>query len=104
MSYAIFKTGGKQYRVSQGDLVEVELLPLEEGSTAVFDDVLFLGGNGDVQVGTPFVSGAKVTAKVVGQVRAKKVTAFKYKRRTGYHLTKGHRRQLTRLQIESIGA
>ncbi len=104
MSYAIFKTGGKQYRVSQGDRIEVERLPLEEGATTEFDSVLCVGGQGGVSVGAPFVEGAKVTAKVLGQVRAKKVTAFKYKRRKGFHLTKGHRRQLTRLEIEGITA
>lgn len=104
MAYAIFKTGGKQYRVSEGDKVDVEYLAAEAGETATFDQVLCVSTNGSVSVGSPTVSGASVTAKVVAQFRAKKVIAFKYKRRKGFHKTKGHRRQMTRLQIESITA
>lgn len=102
MAYAIFKTGGKQYRVSEGDKVDVERLAVEAGDTATFDDVLCVNTGSGLSVGSPTVAGAKITAKVIGQVRAKKVIAFKYKRRKGFHKTKGHRRQLTRLQIESI--
>ena len=90
MAYAIFKTGGKQYRVSEGDKIDVEKLNLEVGAEASFDQVLFAGG----KVGAPLVEGATVTAEVINQHRAKKVIAFKYKRRKGYHKTKGHRRQL----------
>lgn len=104
MAYAIFKTGGKQYRVSEGDKVDVEFLPVEAGETATFDQVLCVQTGGGLSVGSPTVAGATVTAKVVGQVRAKKVIAFKYKRRKGFHKTKGHRRQLTRLEIQSISA
>lgn len=104
MAYAIIKTGGKQYRVSEGDQVDVERLPVEEGQTAIFDQVLCIGGEGGLRLGTPVVEGATVTAKVVGQVRAPKVIAFKFKRRKGFHKTKGHRRQMTRLQVESISA
>ena len=100
MAYAIFKTGGKQYRVSEGDKIDVEKLDLEVGAETSFDQVLFAGG----KVGAPLVDGAKITAEVIDQHRAKKVIAFKYKRRKGYHKTKGHRRQLTRLQIKSISA
>ena len=104
MAYAIFKTGGKQYRVSEGDRIDVEKLNLEVGAEATFDHVLAVSGDDGVQVGDPVVSGATVTAEVLDQVRAKKVIAFKYKKRTGYHKTKGHRRQLTRLSIKSISA
>ena len=104
MAYAIFKSGGKQYRVSEGDKVDVERLAVEAGDTAILEEVLCIGNGSGLSVGTPILSGAKVIAKVIGQVRAKKVIAFKYKRRKGFHKTKGHRRQLTRLQIESIQA
>ena len=104
MAYAIFKTGGKQYKVSVGDKLDVEKLPVTEGEWATFDQVLAHGEGADIQVGSPTVSGATVVAKVVKQHRAPKVTAFKFKKRKGYHLTKGHRQQITRVQIVSINA
>lgn len=104
MAYAIFKSGGKQYRVSEGELVDVERLDLEVGQEATFENVLAVSTDGGLRVGDPVVSGASITAEVVDQVRAKKVVAFKFKRRKGYHKTKGHRRQLTRLSIKSISA
>lgn len=104
MAYAIIKTGGKQYKVQPGDKIDVEKLALAVGDETSFSDVLAVGDGANLQVGTPFVSGATVTAKVVDQFRAKKVTAFKYRRRKGYHKTKGHRRQLTKLEIISINA
>jgi len=102
MAYAIFKTGGKQYRVEAGDKIDVEKLDAEVGDTVTFDEVLASGSGDDLDVGAPFVDGARVTAKVVDQFRAKKVIAFKMKRRKGYHRTKGHRRHLTRLEIVSV--
>ena len=102
MAYAIFKTGGKQYRVSEGDTVDVERLDLEVGQQATFEDVLAVSNDGEVTIGDPTVSGASISAEVVDQVRAKKVIAFKFKRRKGFHKTKGHRRLLTRLAIKSI--
>ncbi|MBL9154637.1 MAG: 50S ribosomal protein L21 [Verrucomicrobiales bacterium] len=102
MAYAIFKTGGKQYRVSEGDKIDVEFLDAKVGDKLTFSDVLLKGAGETVTVGAPFVDGAAITAEVVDQKRAKKVISFKYKRRKGYHKTKGHRRQLTRLQIVSI--
>lgn len=104
MAYAIFKTGGKQYKASVGDKLDVEKLPLEEGDNATFDYVLAAGMGADIQVGTPLVAGATVTATVLKQFKAPKVTAFKFKKRKGYHLTKGHRQPLTRVQIISINA
>jgi len=102
MAYAIIKTGGKQYRVREGDTIDVERLNLNVGDDTTFEEVLFLN-NGDTNtIGAPFIEGAKVSAQVVNQYRAKKVVAFKFKRRKGYHKTKGHRRQLTRLEIKSI--
>jgi large subunit ribosomal protein L21 len=102
MAYAIFKTGGKQYKVKQGDTLDVELLPLEVGSETSFSDVLYVNDGETALIGNPLVEGAVVRAKVVDQHRADKVTAFKYRRRKGYHKTKGHRRSLTRLQITGI--
>ena len=102
MSYAIFKTGGKQYRVSKGDKIDVEKLDVKVGDTVSFDEVLLQGEGDKVNVGSPFIDGAAVTAEVVDQYRAKKIIAFKFKRRKGHHKTKGHRRQLTRLQIKSV--
>jgi large subunit ribosomal protein L21 len=102
MAFAIIKTGGKQYRVSAGDKIDVEKLDGEIGATVSFDHVLFYGDGSDLRTGNPKLEGATVSAKVVDQYRAEKVTNFKYKRRKGYHRTKGHRRQVTRLQIEAI--
>ena len=102
MAFAIIKTGGKQYRVSQGDKIEVEKLDGEVGSTLNLGEVLFYGEGTDLRIGDPKIEGASVSAKVVDQFRAAKVINFKYKRRKGYHRTKGHRRQMTRLQIEAI--
>ena len=104
MSYAIIKTGGKQYKVSEGTSIDVEKLNVEVGSDTIFEDVLMFSDGSDVKVGNPTIDGAKVTAEVVDQYRAKKVTAFKFKRRKGFHKTKGHRQHLTRLTIKEISA
>ncbi len=102
MAFAIIKTGGKQYRVSKGDKIEVEKLDGDVGATLTLDTVLFYGTENENRIGDPKLEGASVSAKIVDQFRAAKVTNFKYKRRKGYHRTKGHRRQMTRLQIEAI--
>jgi large subunit ribosomal protein L21 len=102
MAYAVIKTGGKQYRVQEGDKIDVEKLDLEVGSDATFDEVLLVGEGDSVKIGTPTVEGASVTAKVVDQFRGKKGVAFKFKRRKGYHKTKGFRRHLTKLEITGI--
>lgn len=102
MAYAIFKTGGKQYRVAAGDKLNVEKLDVAVGDTITFDEVLASGDGASVLVGAPLVDGAKVTARVLGQIRDDKVTAFKFKRRKGFHKTKGHRRQVTRVEIVSV--
>jgi large subunit ribosomal protein L21 len=101
MSYAIIKTGGRQYRVAEGDTIDVDLLEVEAGKTATFDDVLMYADGDKFTHGTP-IDGAKVTAEVVEQRKDKKVIAFKFKRRKGYHRTVGHRRKLTRVKIKSI--
>ncbi len=102
MAYAIFKTGGKQYRVKEGDLLNVEKLDAEVGDTVDFEEVLLVNDGSATQVGSPVVSGARVTAEVVDQIRDKKVIAFKFKRRKGYHKTKGHRQHKTRVSIKSV--
>ncbi|MEY2600044.1 MAG: ribosomal protein [Verrucomicrobiota bacterium] len=103
MSYAIFKTGGKQYRVAQGDLIDVEKLDAPEGSSTTFSDVLLVSSNGALKTGSE-ASGSSVVAEVVSQFKGDKVIAYKYKRRKGYHRTVGHRRKLTKLKITGINA
>ncbi len=103
MAYAVFKTGGKQYRVQKGDTLDVEKIDAEVDSEAKFDEVLLVNDGSSTTVGAPFVDGAVVTAKVVDQFRGKKGVAFKFKRRQGYHKTKGFRRHMTKLEITSIG-
>ena len=102
MAYAIIKTGGRQFRVAEGDTIDVDLLDVDPGKTATFGDVLMFADGKDVTYGSPLSSGAKVTAEVLEQRKDKKVVAFKYKRRKGYHRTVGHRRKLTRVKIKSI--
>src|SRR5436190_23631776 len=102
MAYAIIKTGGRQFRVAESDTIDVDLLDVDSGKTATFGDVLMFADGKNVTHGDPLVSGAKVTAEVVEQRKDKKVIAFKYKRRKGYHRTVGHRRKLTRVKIKSI--
>ena len=101
MSYAIIRSGGRQYRVAEGDTVDVDLIDVEAGKTATIDDVLMYADGDKITHGSP-IDGAKVTAEVVEHRKDKKVIAFKYRRRKGYHRTVGHRRQLTRLKIKSI--
>lgn len=104
MGYAIIKTGGKQYRVAEGDVIEVEKLDTEAGQEQIFQDVLLIANGDKLNIGSPTVAGAQVTAEVVDQFKGEKVIAFKFKRRKGYHRTVGHRRQMTRLKIKSITA
>ena len=101
MAYAIFKTGGKQYRVAEGDVVDVEKLDVEPGAQTTFSEVLFYTDGGNIRTGAD-LQGATVAAEVVDQVKAKKILAYKYKRRKGYHRSVGHRRRLTRLKITGI--
>ena len=102
--YAIIRTGGKQYRVSEGDVLEVEKLNVQEGDEVVFDDVLTVVSDGDVKVGQPTVEGAKVTAKVAAQGKADKIFVFKYKAKSNYRKRQGHRQPFTRVEITSIEA
>ena len=103
MSYAIFKTGGKQYRVSQGDVIDVEKLDHSEGDRVVFSDVLMLAEGASIKVGQE-LQNVTVEAEVDRQYKGEKVLAYKYRRRKGYHRTVGHRRRLTRLKITGIKA
>ena len=101
--YAIIQTGAKQYKVQAGDIIEVEKLGLEAGAEVTFDQVLAVAGDdGKLNIGTPMVDGAKVTAKVLDEFRAKKIVVFKMKRRKGYRRTQGHRQNLTRVEITAI--
>jgi large subunit ribosomal protein L21 len=102
MAYAIIKTGGRQFQIAEGDTIDVDLLDVDPGKTATFGEVLMFADGKDVTYGSPLISGAKVTAEVLEQRKDKKVIAFKYKRRKGYHRTVGHRRRLTRVKIKSI--
>ncbi|MEE8637479.1 MAG: 50S ribosomal protein L21 [Candidatus Margulisiibacteriota bacterium] len=98
--YAIIETGGKQYKVSQGDVIEVELIEAKRHIT--FDRVLLISDNGKTEIGTPHVKGAKVSAKILGTGKDKKVTTFKYKNKINYHRTIGHRQPFTRVEIEEV--
>lgn len=102
--YAIVKCGGKQLKVSKGDIVRVERVTAEAGEKVTLEDVLMVGEGADVTVGTPVVEGASVTATVVEQIRDKKVIVFKKKRRHNYRRKKGHRQYLTVLKIEEVNA
>jgi large subunit ribosomal protein L21 len=102
MDYAIIKTGGKQYRVKQGDVLDVEKLSLEVGSIAEFDQVLAVSENGQVNFGSPTLSGVKVTAEVQSHYKDRKIIVFKYKPKTRYRRKLGHRQNYTRLLIQGI--
>ena len=101
--YAIIATGGKQYKVAEGDIINVEKLGVEAGANYTFDKVLAVN-DGTMKVGNPTVSGASVSASVVGDVKGKKVIVYKYKRKSGYHKKNGHRQQYTRVKIDKINA
>ena len=100
--YAIIETGGKQYKVAEGDIITVEKLGVEAGQEYTFDKVLVLAKDGDVKVGAPYVEGAAVTASVIGDEKKKKVVVYKYKPKKGFHKKNGHRQPFTKLQIKSI--
>ncbi len=102
MDYAVFKTGGKQYRVKPGDTLDVELLPDEVDSVAEFGEVLALSDGGEVTIGAPLVEGAKVTAQVLSHYKDRKLMVFKYKAKNRYRRKRGHRQTYTRLRIRDI--
>ena len=99
--YAVIRTGGKQYRVAPNEVVRVEKIEAEPGSTVEFDEVLLVGGE-ETRVGRPLVEGAKVTATVLDQIKGPKIMVFKKKRRKNYRRKRGHRQQLTVLRVQDI--
>ncbi len=99
--YAIIATGGKQYKVSEGDVIKIEKLDVEDGSEVVFDQVLVVGGE-QTKVGSPLVDGACVKATAIAHGRARKVIVYKYKPKTGYHKKNGHRQAFTQVKIDQI--
>jgi large subunit ribosomal protein L21 len=102
--YAVFKTGGKQYRASTGDVIKVEKIEAEKGATIELDQVLMVGEGEDVKIGTPFLEGGKVTATVLDQGRGDKIKVIKFKRRKNYRRQMGHRQYFTQIEITGIDA
>lgn len=103
MKYAVIAACGKQYKVSEGDVIKVEKLGVADGETVTFDKVLLVS-DGETVIGNPIIAGASVTASVVCEGKDKKVVVYKYKRKTGYHKKNGHRQLFTKVKIESINA
>ena len=101
--YAIIATGGKQYKVAEGDIIKVEKLGVEAGGTVTFDQVLVVN-NGELAVGNPTVANASVSATVVEEGKNKKIIVYRYKRKSGYHKKNGHRQPYTKVKIEKINA
>jgi large subunit ribosomal protein L21 len=103
--YAIFTTGGKQYRVAEGDVIRIEKLDAEAGASVDFDNVLMIGGgDDDVQVGAPYIEGGKITALIRAQERAKKIEIIKFRRRKHHQKRTGHRQYVTQVEIKKISA
>jgi len=100
--YAVIQTGGKQHRVSEGDVLAVEKLDGQKGDAVVFSEVLLVSKEEDVRIGQPFVEGAKVTGEILGQEKGPKIHVFKMKRRKGFRKKTGHRQLLTRMKITEI--
>ena len=100
--YAVIETGGKQYRVAQGDVIRVEKLPAAEGDSITFDRVLMVGGGDDARIGAPLVDGGKVTADVEAHGRGDKITIIKFRRRQKYRRKQGHRQDYTQVRITDI--
>jgi len=101
--YAILATGGKQYKVAEGDIISVEKLGVEEGGAVTFDDVILVNKDGEILCGDKAAS-ASVSGSVVENGKGKKVVVYKYKRKTGYHKKNGHRQLFTKVKIEAINA
>lgn len=102
--YAVIETGGKQYKVQEGDIIYIEKLPVDAGETCKFDKVLAVSNDNGFVSGNPFVDGASVEAKVIKNDKAAKILVFKYKAKKNYRNRKGHRQPYTKVQIESIKA
>lgn len=101
--YAVIKTGGKQYKVEEGDTVQIEKLDAAKGDAVTFDDVLFVGGD-EYKLGSPKLDGITVNGRIVRQMKARKIVVFKMKRRKGYRKKQGHRQNLTEVYITQIAA
>lgn len=102
MKYAVVKTGGKQYKVSEGSVIEVDKLPVEAGKAHVFSEILMVADGSDVQVGKPTLEGVTVTAKVLEQKQGDKIRVAKFKAKARYRKVMGFRAQLTKLEVEKI--
>ena len=100
--YAVIKTGGKQQRVSEGDVINIEKIEGVKGDTVVFDQVLMVANDDDIRIGKPLVEGAKVTGEILSQTKGEKLVVFKMKRRKGYRRKTGHRQLLTSMKIKEI--
>lgn len=100
--YAVIETGGKQYTVHEGDVLKVEKLDVAEGETLAFDKVLMINTDGDLKVGTPYVEGAKVEAKVLRQAKDKKIIVYKYKAKKNERKKKGHRQPYSLVEIGKL--
>jgi large subunit ribosomal protein L21 len=102
--YAVFKTGGKQYRATTGDVIKVEKIDADKGATVELDQVLMVGEREDVKIGTPFLDGGKVTATVLDHGRRDKIKIIKFKRRKHHDKQMGHRQYFTQIEITGIDA
>lgn len=100
--YAIIEVGGRQYTVKKGDIIDTEKQIAEEGKELILDKVLLVSNEGKIELGKPYLKGARVQAIALGQIKAQKTVSFKYRRRKSSHWKKGHRQLLTRLKIEKI--
>lgn len=100
--YAVIETGGKQYRVKEGDVLFIEKIKAEAGEKVVFDKVLLVSNEGDLNVGSPYVENAEVEADVLEQGKGKKIVVFKYKPKKNYKKKQGHRQPYTKVKIEKI--
>ena len=100
--YAVIQTGGKQYRVQQGDVIFVEKINAQADEAVTFDEVLLVGNDGETKIGTPVVAGAKVEGKVMAQVKSKKIVVYKYKAKKNERKKQGHRQPYTKVEITAI--
>ena len=100
--YAVIKTGGKQYRVQQGDVIFIEKINSQADEAVTFDEVLLVGNDGETKIGTPVVEGAKVEGKVLAQVKSKKIVVYKYKAKKNERKKQGHRQPYTKVEITAI--
>lgn len=100
--YAVIKTGGKQHRVSAGDVIEIEKIHGDKGETVFFDEVLLVSRDEEVRVGTPYLSGVTVSGEIIEQTKSRKINVFKMKRRKGFKKKTGHRQKMTKMKIKEI--